>query len=76
MMSVMRVSTSQGKVLRWHNDLGAESMPAVQYIEQLESELSGLRHQLEQQRSLLGQNGLLDYIKTLDGHSLKVTIGT
>lgn len=36
----------EGEVLRWHHENGKEVVPALQYIEQLESELATLRQQV------------------------------
>ena len=62
----------QGEVVRWNHETGAESISAVKYIEQLEDELKMLRGQLEDQRTEVGQNDLLEYIKSLDPDALKV----
>ncbi|GMH33265.1 hypothetical protein BSKO_01099 [Bryopsis sp. KO-2023] len=71
-ISTAQTTRVQGEVVRWHNDLGAESMSAVQYIEQLESELNLLRNQLEQKTASSCQyNNLLDYIKKLDAQTLQ-----
>lgn len=37
------VGFGQGDVLRWHNEHGATSMPAAEYISMLENELVALR---------------------------------
>lgn len=36
----------QGEVLRWHNEHGATSMPAAEYITMLENEVAALRKQV------------------------------
>lgn len=70
-VSTAQTTGVQGEVVRWHNDLGAESMSAVQYIEQLESEINVLKNQLEQTNTTAYQNDLLDFIKTLDAQNLQ-----
>ncbi|CAD7701231.1 unnamed protein product [Ostreobium quekettii] len=61
----------QGDVVRWNKETGPETMSAVQYMEQLEEEIKMLRGQVEQQRTEIGANDLLEYIKGLDGPALK-----
>ncbi len=36
----------QGEVLRWHNEHGATSVPAAEYITMLENEVAALRKQV------------------------------
>jgi len=64
----------QGEVVRWHHETGAESMSAVQYMEQLEDELKMLRSQLQEKRTET-QNDLLEYIKSLEPEELTKDIG-
>jgi len=61
----------QGEVVRWHYETGVESMPAVQYMDELEDEVIMLRGQLEDQRAEVGGNDLLDYIKSLEPSTLE-----
>lgn len=61
-----------GEVLRWHKDDGIEQVPAVEYIEMLESEIHELQQQLEaQQRATRGRNELLEYLKSLEPQNLQ-----
>lgn len=62
----------QGEVLRWHHELGSERIPALDYIEQLESELASLRRQVAAAAREVGPfvrppvgNELTDYLKGL-----------
>lgn len=78
-----QTSRVQGEVLRWHLTSGAESIPAVQYIEALETEIATLKRQLSMQtkkwrgntlsgyRVHNGGNELLDYLKGLEPASLQ-----
>ncbi|KAK9903909.1 hypothetical protein WJX75_000221 [Coccomyxa subellipsoidea] len=61
----------QGEVLRWHNEHGATSMPAAEYITMLENEVAALRKQV-MMRQYQGStsNELLDYLKCLDTKAL------
>lgn len=56
-----------GNVLRWHHENGAESIPALQYIEHLEEELGRLKRQLTEEKNKAapgpGSNDLLDWLK-------------
>ncbi|KAI3424811.1 hypothetical protein D9Q98_008197 [Chlorella vulgaris] len=73
----------EGEVLRWHHENGKEVVPALQYIEQLESELATLRQQMESQAAAFERaaatdtkfapmpgNELLDYLKCLTADEL------
>lgn len=72
----------KGEVLRWHYKNGLEELPAVEYIDMLEAEVASLRQQLATlaagpprppPRQYLDENHneLLEYLKTLDSHSLQ-----
>lgn len=43
-----QLTNVHGNVLKWHNDLGTESVPAQQYIQQLEAEILNLKQQQQQ----------------------------
>ncbi|CAM6123055.1 unnamed protein product [Calypogeia fissa] len=65
-------SKVSGEVLRWHKEDGIEQVPAVEYIEMLESEIRELQQQLEsQQRASRGRNELLQYLKSLEPQNLQ-----
>jgi hypothetical protein len=63
----------EGQVLRWHHEDGVQEIPALEYIEQLEAELAGLKAKLHGQKRKLKReseprsfgNELLDYMKGL-----------
>eukprot|EP00803_Ostreobium_quekettii_P001456 evm.model.scf_161.11 EVM.evm.TU.scf_161.11 scf_161:104525-107709(-) len=61
----------QGDVVRWNDETGAESMPAVEYMVQLEEEVKMLRCQVGEQHADIGRNDLLAYIKSLDTPALE-----
>eukprot|EP00249_Psilotum_nudum_P013698 c24464_g1_i1 orf=414-1448(-) len=61
-----------GEVIRWHDDTGAETMDATQYIELLEAEVEQLQEQLEKSKQVLnGRNELLEYLKSLEPQNLQ-----
>lgn len=60
-----------GEVIRWNKITGPEKMDAVKYIELLEAELEELNRQVAR-RSSKGHNELLEYLKSLEPHNLKV----
>lgn len=63
----------QGQVLKWHHEDGVQEIPALEYIEQLEAELAGLKAELHVQKRKVKRdnapqsfgNELLDYMKGL-----------
>ncbi|WZN60902.1 DUF760 domain-containing protein [Chloropicon roscoffensis] len=57
-----------GEVLRWHNEKGAESVDAMEYIEQLERELHTLREQVSMHEAAASEdrNYLLEYLQKLE----------
>lgn len=71
-----QLSNVNGDVLKWHNDLGAQSVSAQVYIQQLEAEIAHLKQQqAEQTRGLLGQqeNVLLNEIQDLGSDAVMLT---
>lgn len=70
----------EGEVLRWHHDDGVQQIDALEYIEQLEAEVMGLRQLVEAQRAQQGYslrptppppgNDLLEYLKGLSGEQV------
>jgi len=61
-----------GEVLRWHNEKGAESVDAMEYIEKLERELSTLREQLSMHEKVNEErNYLLEYLQRLEPSNMK-----
>lgn len=69
----------EGSVLRWHHEEGVQRMPALEYIDQLENEISSLKRRLQDiekhsasvsastavECPMVNENELLDYLKTL-----------
>ncbi len=63
----------EGEVLRWHNEKGAESVDAMEYIEKLERELATLREQLSlHEKASEEKNFLLEYLQRLEPSNMKV----
>lgn len=60
-----------GEVIRWNNVSGPERIDAKMYIEILEAEIEELNKQVGRQSSN-AQNELLEYLKSLEPHNLKV----
>lgn len=61
-----------GEVIRWNNVSGPERIDAKKYIEILEAEIDELNRLVGRQSSG-AQNELLEYLKSLEPHNLKVT---
>ncbi|KAK4745770.1 hypothetical protein SAY87_012082 [Trapa incisa] len=59
-----------GEVIRWNNVSGAEKIDAVKYIELLEAEIEELNQQICR-TTAIGQNELLEYLKSLEPQNLK-----
>ena len=61
-----------GEVLRWHNEKGAEAVDAMEYIEQLERELSTLREQVSlHEEANLDRNYLLEFLQKLEPTNIR-----
>ncbi|XP_057833842.1 uncharacterized protein LOC131044513 isoform X1 [Cryptomeria japonica] len=60
-----------GEVIRWHNDSGPEKIDALKYIELLEGEIDELQRQLERRKASIGQNEILEYLKSLEPQNLQ-----
>ncbi|UPQ98780.1 hypothetical protein HOP50_03g20860 [Chloropicon primus] len=61
-----------GEVLRWHNEKGAEAVDAMEYIKQLEKELSLLREQVSMhEEANLDRNYLLEFLQKLEPSNIK-----
>jgi hypothetical protein len=72
----------EGEVLRWHHEDGVQSLSALDYIHQLEDEVTGLRRELNAARRAaatsarasplhnLGANELLEYLKGLSAEQV------
>ena len=59
----------EGHVVRWHDESGAENIPAQEYIRLLEGEVLSLRNRLRSttlEAVDLSGNTILDYLKRLD----------
>lgn len=72
-----QLTNVQGDVLKWHHDLGTQSVPAQQYIQQLEAEIRHLKEQqVEEKPKWLtsGQeNVLLNEIQELGAGAAALT---
>jgi hypothetical protein len=56
-----------GEVLKWHHENGMETIPAAEYIEQLESQISILKQQVSTQLYInAAGNEVLNYLKGLE----------